>query len=448
MGALDLAPQILNIVAALVANPDRAVSDSLRQIAGAAAGDVARIAAEAQRLVDEATTRAQAALTAAEGLRDDAEQQLAATIASFDERLAAARQAATDAAAAGAQAVDSARRQADQVRAGAVAAAGDAAEIAQAETRAQQLIADAEAAAAAATQRAEQAVADVTAEAARVRAALDAELARLRSAADAAVAALGAVPDVQAETARLSAAAQQAVGAVTALPGKAVAMAEDARRQVAGLLEPSVSLVGLITQALTWLKNECFADEPAIQVVAYDDPAHPAAGVGLSWVQGDVRALVAYVPDLGGPKGGLVVETATPGGGAIALATGSPVRLGVSATGSMSATLSFDAVQAPAGDGSITVSVGFDTSSIAVHERFLQAGMGTPNVHLTLSSKGGAWHYRAVAQLDGAHWRVDFASLLDPIPNLLPVDGLGETRTFGAVLEDGVFSFTEAVSAA
>jgi hypothetical protein len=80
---------------------------------------------------------------------------------------------------------------------------------------------------------------------------------------------------------------------------------------------------------------------------------------------------------------------------------------------------------------------------LRVDERFLQGRAGTPNVELALSSQGGDWHYRTAAQLSGAHWGVDFARLLDPIPNLLPVPGLDETRTFGVTLEDGVFGFTE-----
>ena len=202
-------------------------------------------------------------------------------------------------------------------------------------------------------------------------------------------------------------------------------------------------MVGLITQALVWLKNECFPDEQALQVVAYHDPAQPAAGVGLSWVQGDMKALVAYVPTLNGPLGSLVIETAKADGGPISLATGSPVRIVLAASGNQSTVLGFDALPVPAGDGSISLTIEFDTSALQVDERFLQATAGTPNVELTLSSKAGGWHYRAGAQLSGAHWGVDFARLFEPIPNLLPVPGLGETRTFGVSLEDGVFGFTE-----
>lgn len=254
----------------------------------------------------------------------------------------------------------------------------------------------------------------------------------------------GAQARLEAEKVRLTAAAAQAAAAVTALPDKTVAMAEDARRQLTSLVEPNVSMVGLITQALVWLKSECFPDEQALQVVAYHDPAQPAAaGVGLSWVQGDMKALVAYVPTLNGPLGSLVIETAKADGGPISLATGSPVRIVLAASGNQSTVLGFDALPVPAGEASISLRIEFETSALQVDERFLQATAGTPNVELMMSSKAGGWHYRAGAQLSGAHWGVDFARLFEPIPNLLPVPGLGETRTFGVSLEDGVFGFIE-----
>jgi hypothetical protein len=446
LGAPQLAPQIAAIVRALVADPGRAVSGALRDLASAAGAEVGRITTEAQRLVDELTAHAQAAVSEANTLRDRAQAELAQALADLGARVTAAQQAVSDAVATGTQTLESAQQQAQRMRAGAAAASAD--EIANTDARAQQLVADAQAAADAARQRAADQLAAVNAELARRKAELEAVVTDLTQQAQAAVAeAARLVADaqtrLQAEITRLTAAAQQAAAAVTALPGKAVAMAEDARRQLAALQEPNVSMVGLITQALVWLKNECFPDEQALQVVAYHEPALPTAGVGLSWVQGDMRALVAYVPEMGGPLGALVIETAKAGGGPISLATGSPVRITVSASGNQSTVLTFDAPPAPAGDGSISVAVGFDTSALRVDERFLQAEPGTPNAELTLSSKGGAWHYRAGAQLSGAHWGVDFARLLDPIPNLLPMPGIDERRTFGVTLEDGIFGFTE-----
>lgn len=446
MTALDVAPRIFEVVRALVANPGAALTDALGSIAGGAVAEVQRIEAEARRLAEQATDLATEASDAAAAAVDAARAEVEATVAALGAKADAARAAVDAAIADGERAVTAARQQADRLRAAALAAAVDETERQRIEDQAGRIVADAQEAADAARRAAAAAVDSIAAELAERQAELTATVARLEEAAAQAATEAQRLLDtaeqrVQQEVARLTEAAEALIGQATALPGKAVALAEDARNQLVDAIGQEVSLVGLITQALVYLKREMFPDVDGLQVVAYRNGADGPPGIGLSWVEGDVEALVAYVPDQA--AGTLVVNTKREGGGPIALSTGQAVTVALSASGNQDIVLPLGSRPAPEGEGEATLTVGFDTSSLRLDQRFVQVQAGTPGLSFTLRSAGGAWHYRVRGELRGAGWNVDFARLLAPIPNLLPMPGLGELRTYGFALEDGVFSFTE-----
>ena len=76
LGAPQLAPQIADIVRAILANPDDAISDVLREAAAAVAVQQQRIEAAAVLVVKEATERAAALANEATTMRDHAEAEL------------------------------------------------------------------------------------------------------------------------------------------------------------------------------------------------------------------------------------------------------------------------------------------------------------------------------------------------------------------------------------
>lgn len=445
MTALDVAPRIFEVVRALVQNPGAALTDALGSVAGGAVAEVQRIEAEARRLAEQASSLATEARDAAAAAVDAARAEAAATVAMFGAKADEARAAVDAAIAEGERAVSAARQQADRLRASALAAAVDQTERQRIEEQAGRILGDAQESAEAARRAAAAMVDSIAAELAERQAELTATVTRLEDAAAQAATKAQQLLDtvderVQQEVARLTEAAEALIGQATALPGKAVALAEDARNQLVDAIGQEVSLVGLITQALVYLKREMFPDVDGLQVVAYrNDDDEP--GIGLSWVDGDVEALVAYVPDQ--TAGTLVINTKREGGGPIALTAGNTVSVALSASGNQDIVLPLGSRPAPTGDGHATLTVGFDTSSLRLDQRFVQAQAGAPGLSLTLRSAGGAWHYRVGAELRGAGWTVDFARLLAPIPNLLPMPGLGELRTYGFTLEDGLFSFTE-----
>jgi hypothetical protein len=448
VGPADVAPRIFTILRALVNEPSTALTAAITEVTSVAADQVARITQEATAIANAAEATAEAEQARLEGALADARERVTAVTSDFQARISTARRSVDAAREAGDQAIASAQQQAEQLRAAAQAAAVDPAELDRVEQRALQLVSDAEQTAADRVADAQQQVDDLTAQLSSAQAQLDAAV----STATQEVAAAGQrLADLAAsvqqriddEVARLTALAQQTAAAVTALPGQALALAEDGRRQLVSVLEEEVSLLGLITQALVYLKDQLFPDEQRLQIVAYSNPAAQSPGIGASWVDGDVKALLAFSPDLGGPMGSLVIEASTPDGSPIEFSVGSPAQMTLKTSGNQSTVLGFDAPPAPTGDGDVEVAVGFDTSDLSVDRGLLSAEAGTPRVGLRLSARDGEWHYRVSAALAGARWELDLDDALDPIPNLLPLPEIVQKRTFEAVYSDGVFSYVE-----
>jgi hypothetical protein len=421
---------------------------AITEVTSVAADQVARITQEATAIASAAEATAEAEQARLEGALADAQARITAVNADFQDRISTARSQVDAAREAGEQTIASAQQQAEQLRAAAQAAAVDPAELDRVEERARQLVSDAEQTVADRVGAAQREVDDLTAQLSTAQEQLDAAVA---TATQEAAAAAQRITDLAAsvqqrideEVGRLTAVAQQTAAALTALPGQALALAEDSRRQVVAVLEQEVSLLGLITQALVYLKDQLFPDEPRLQIVAYSNPEAPSPGIGASWVDGDVKALLAYSPDLGGPMGSLVIEASTPDGRPIEVSAGSPAQMTLKTSGNQSTVLGFDSPPAPTGDGEVEVAVGFDTSDLSVDRAVLSAEAGTPRVGLRLSARDGEWHYRVSAALARARWELDLDEVLDPIPNLLPLPEIGQRRTFEAIFSDGVFSYLE-----
>lgn len=451
MGPADVAQSILEILRALVDKPSTALTAAIAEVTSAAADQVARITREATAIATAAKATAEAEQARLETVLADARGQVTAVTSDLQSRISAAQASVDTVRETGEQAIAAAQQQAGQLRAAAQAASVDDDELDRVEQRARQLVDDAERALADKVAAAEQVVEDLTTQLNDKMAELEAGVARAQAEANAA---MQSVADLAAsvqqriddEMARLTAVAQQTAAAVTALPGQALALAEDGRRQLAAVLEQEVSLLGLITQGLVYLKDKLFPDEERLQIVAYSNPDAPSPGIGVSWVDGDTKALLAYAPDLNGDMGSLVIEASRPDGGPIEFSVGSPANVTLKTNGNHSTVMTFGSPPAPTGDGHVDVSVTFDTSDLSFDRALLSAQPGTPRVELHLSSQDGEWHYRVGAALSKAQWKLDLGEALAPVPNLLPLPDIGQTRTFDIAFADGVFSYAESAT--
>ncbi len=453
MSELDLALQIFSILRQLAERPNQAITSALDAVTSGAVGQLQRIQVEAKRFVDEATTAAATALDAAKAAVTSAEAALDTAKQQATGALADAQRAIDDATTQGTQAVQAATQQADRMRANALAAALDPQQLADAEARARKLVDDAQAAAAKLLAQAQAGLAKVTSAAEQAAAAAK----KIVDDATASAAELQtqltdlvdqAQQQIATKVAELTQAAQNALGQVAAFPDRATALAEDAQRAVAGAIGNTGNLIGLIAQALVYLKSTLFPDEPAFQVVAYRDPSDTTKpGIGLSWIQGGVTALFAYVPELGTPLGTFAAKIETLNGQPATCTLGSRFHVDLTVSGTQQLTIPLGGAPVPATDGSIGLALVLDTSGVTPRlPSFLTASPGTPHVTLGLRAAGGQWHYQLGAELAGVSWGVDLAKLLDPIPNLLGLDDFREQRTFGLMLADGQFTMRETVA--
>jgi len=447
VGPADVAQRILEILRALVDQPSTALTTAIAEVTSTVVDQVARITQEATAIANAAKATAEAEQARLETVLADARGQVTAVTSDFQSRISATQASVDTIRQTGEQAIAAAQQQAGQLRAAAQAASVDDDELDRVEQRARQLVDDAERALADKVAAAEQDVEDLTTQLNNKQEELEAVVATATAEATAAAQAVAdLVASVQQriddEISRLTAVAQQTAAAVTALPGQALALAEDGRRQLVAVLEHEVSLLGLITQALVHLKDRLFPDEQRLQIVAYSNPDPPSLGIGVSWVDGDTKALLAYAPDLG-EDGSLIIEASRPDGNPIEVSTGSPAQLNLKTSGNQSTVMKFGSPPAPTGDGHIEVSVKFDTSDLSFDRALLNAQPGTPEVALRLSSQGGEWHYRVSAALSGAQWKLDLGETLAPVPNLLPLPDIGQTRTFDIAFADGEFSYAE-----
>jgi hypothetical protein len=435
----------------LADDPGAAIKDGISSIA-AAGQDAARQAEQAEKLVQQQVDQAKQLQQEAEAALADAQAKLTQLEANLATQTAALQAAIAKATTDGQAAVESAKRKADQLRAAGQAAALEAEGLAaDVEQQAQQVVTDAQAAADKAVADAQATLEKVEQDIAAARQQLEDKVAELTAkatqlAADVQQLVADTANQIAARAQELANDAQQLAADAAALPDRATALAEDARHQLDSLVEQNASLIGLLTHGLIYLKEHYFAAENRLQVVTFAPAADAKPGIGLTWVDGANKLLLAYDPERPGPRGSIVVQASGGDGSPIVIPAAPPVHVTITGAGAQETVISLDSGASPNGDADVTIALSLATSSLSWQTSLGHAAAGTPTVEVRVHTKDGSWHYRASGKLTGVEWSLRLGAVLGPIGDIVPIPEFGETRTFGVSLEDGVFDYTEEVA--
>jgi hypothetical protein len=251
-----------------------------------------------------------------------------------------------------------------------------------------------------------------------------------------------AANQIAAEGQRLANDAQQLAADAAGLPDKAMALAEDARHQLDSLVEQNASLIGLLTHALVFFKEHFFKPENRLQVATYTPEQNAKPGIGLTWVDGQTKFLLAFAPEHPGPNGSIVVRAAGANGAPVVIPA-VPVILSISGAGDQETIISLDSGAVPAGNADITVSLALGQATHTWEASLGHASPGTPTAEVHVQAKDGKWSYRISAKLQGVELLLRLGAVLGPVAEVVPIPEYTESRTFTVALEDGVFGFTE-----
>lgn len=428
-----IGPALLALVQDLLAASETGAADVLSAFQSIG-DDVAKRQEQAQRLIDEATNAAKQIQQQEDALLATAEGALAQIESAANPLQGALQRAQQE----GAQAVAALTRQFDQREAAARAANRAQAEldqlaqerneaIAKAQQAAQDAVVGAQAQLDAARTQAQQAVDQARAEAEAAKADVERRVA-------------SAAADIAAKVQELTDQAA-AIAGLAGLPPNAAALADDARAELAKLMGADTSLLGLLTRALVALKAAYFGDLDELQVATYDPGGGHKHGIGLSWVDPNVKLLAAYTPDHPTPTGGLTLQAIGGAGGPVTVAAG-PATVTVSGAGEQATVVSFQNGAAPAGNADVTVSATLPARSGSL-AGLTTLSSGTPSVTIRLRTDGGQWRYRVAAKVDQANIATNLGALLGPVAAVVSLPDLAIGRTFELSLEDGVASFAE-----
>lgn len=311
----------------------------------------------------------------------------------------------------------------------------------------------------AATDSRDEAVAQAESAKANAQGAYDQAIAQAQQVADAATQAAEklvndaqqSLQDAEAQVASAAQQAQQAIdGAVAAaaqLPDQAVALGTDTLDRIEGALKWPSGILSLLAKALIWLKKECFPDVEELQVI-WHEPADGPTGLGLQWLKNDAMLRLVYRPAVPPAVGAGTLLIETKGSDTVSFEAGEQIAVLFKGKADQHVVVGKGVSGPEAGMGDVSLAITFGALAFSKAFGPLTARLDKPTITAALSH-GGTWTYDVTLTLPTYGATLRLSDLLRQAGLALPitVPSIDEMRSLSLEVANGSFSMHEGASA-